>query len=273
MLRWLRLTLWPFLVQFGPSLVVAAAVLAVLLVNERDRLGYVKALAWPTVVLIGLFALRDVLRERLGNLRRASAFGGEFEFFERHKVDLEQGIAEEVVNALDSMKPAAMKEAQTTEGHSDISAFEESSEENEESRREAIERAVNLSVEYGFYVARKSNGKMPPKIDILWEGDKPFVRGTTHYSLEDLTGPDWVRAGSENLRKRAEDEVRKLERESLKPFVNMVERYVINQQLAEAKKRLARIDPTRRSCSSSLRLVTCRSITMTEPNRNRPGRE
>jgi hypothetical protein len=99
--------------------------------------------------------------------------------------------------------------------------------------RAAVERAINLGAMYGFNMARQFD--RPPQLVIRWDGDEPHVLGA------------FGDAKKSELRSDAEAEVRRLEKEyhraTMKAGSNFAERYVAEEQLKEAKRRLFRVHP------------------------------
>lgn len=77
-------------------------------ISDADlALEYVRALIWPTVILVALFWLRLPLREKVSQLLRLDALGASMEFSpEAQGRELDEAIRPDVTNLLQTQDPA-----------------------------------------------------------------------------------------------------------------------------------------------------------------------
>jgi hypothetical protein len=156
------------------ALAIGGALVWLIATDPSNRLGYVKALVWPIVIIVVAFTVRDVLRERIGSMTKLSMPGSFIaEFAERQSnAELQQSLREASPVLVDDRDET--RDGDDAQGDSTDTAVAVST---ESERRAALERAVKAGAVWGFNMAAISDS--PPEPVITWGGDgEPTIAGT-----------------------------------------------------------------------------------------------
>ena len=215
-------------------LVLVGGVAALLVFDRENRLAYVKTLAWPAVVLFALMAFGGELRHLVNRVTRAQTPFGTIDLVEV------KAAVEEGARVLDRQLADSESADRDIDGDGHPSEPSRPDEDtaraaDAETRRQAIERAINLGAEWGFQA--RGQYATPPTLTIQWDGDEPHVIGAW--------GSPGGEPGSDRRRREAEDEVRRLQRElELSGLsADIGKRFVLDGLLKDAKRRLRIVAP------------------------------
>jgi hypothetical protein len=234
-----------------------------MLVDPANRLGYVTALAWPVTLIVIALRLSDVIRERVGSMTKVNALGlVDAEFAERTDSVLQSDLRRSASVLIDEPPPAKSLSApgdhraahEHPNGRAELGQTESAeavvvSERVDDHRREAVERAVRAGAAWGYAMADQYAA--PPAPIIEWDdAGEPKIKGAR--GIRRASPFDGVRRftqaftdPAEEIRSRAEDEVRRLERDfyRLSQTTNIIDQFATREQLDAARARLAKVDP------------------------------
>jgi hypothetical protein len=134
-----------------------AAAFSVGLIHDRNlMLEYIKATAWPLVVGVALYWLREPIRAKVADLLKAKVAGWELEFRQQEAIQESLQDLAEKLPPVKEVKPGDVQPPVDEASPPDANAL-----------REPIAEMVQRAIDYGFNSARNGDDR-PPQSSISW---------------------------------------------------------------------------------------------------------